>query len=259
MKLGHFSIIMPAYNAEKTIAISIGSVIKQTCKSWTLYVIDDASFDKTRDVVEAIANEDPRVIYCKMERNSGVAATRNIGIDKADGEFISFLDSDDIWHEEKLSEQLIYLNKGCDVVCSDYFIFSEKTINVIGQSDKKEYFTYFDMLRSNNIGNLTGTYNRGKLGAFNQKNIGHEDYVMWLEIMSVASNAYCIKKPLAFYRFSSSSLSGNKIKAAMWQWNIYRKTLGLSFLSSLNYWIQYASSAIISRILDRIKFSKYKI
>lgn len=258
MRSGHFSVIMPAYNAEATIATSINSVIKQTYRSWTLYIIDDASSDKTSEIVEAIASKDSRVIYCQMECNSGVAAARNLGIKKADGEFISFLDSDDLWHEEKLSEQLIYLNKGYDVVCCDYFIFYDNVCNIIGESNKKEFFTYPDMLRTNNIGNLTGVYNQGRLGSFSQKMIGHEDYVMWLEIMSTASSAYCIKKPLAFYRCSKSSLSGNKVKAAMWQWKVYTDVLGLPFLVAAKYWTQYVASAIFARILDQVKFSKFK-
>lgn len=244
MKSDHFSIIMPAFNASATIGQSIESVLAQTCSSWTLYVIDDGSSDATREIVEAYVHRDTRVVYHQMARNGGVAAARNQGIAMADGEYVAFLDSDDIWHPQKLELQRNHLLNGYDIVCSDYFIFSGTVANIVGKCQKKEHFTYSDMLKSNNIGNLTGVYNRSRLGSFSQQRVGHEDYVMWLEVMARAKCGYCIKRPLAYYRRGECSLSSNKIKAAMWQWNIYRKTLNMPFLLAVYYFLHYARAAV---------------
>ncbi|MBV7438480.1 glycosyltransferase family 2 protein [Aeromonas sp. sif2416] len=253
MKPDHFSIIMPAFNASATIGQSIESVLAQTCPSWTLYVIDDASSDNTREVVETYARQERRLVYHQMPLNGGVAAARNQGIAMADGEYVAFLDSDDIWHPQKLETQRHYLLNGYDVVCSDYFIFSGEIANIVGKCQRKENFTYRDMLKSNNIGNLTGAYNRYKLGSFTQQRIGHEDYVMWLEIMANAKRGYCVKQSLAYYRRTEGSLSSNKLKAASWQWHIYRKILKLPLLPALYYWLHYAFTAISMLINNKIK------
>ncbi|WP_323952022.1 glycosyltransferase family 2 protein [Aeromonas caviae] len=253
MKSDHFSIIMPAFNASATIGQSIESVLAQTWPSWTLYIIDDASNDATRDIVEAYVHRDTRVVYHQMARNGGVAAARNQGVAMADGEYVAFLDSDDIWHPQKLELQRNYLLNGYDVVCSDYFIFSGTVANTVGKCQRKEHFTYSDMLKSNNIGNLTGVYNRSRLGSFSQQSVGHEDYVMWLEVMARAKHGYCIKQPLAYYRRAEGSLSSNKLKAASWQWHIYRRILKLSLLPALYYWLHYACTAAFMLINNKFK------
>jgi teichuronic acid biosynthesis glycosyltransferase TuaG len=104
------SIIMPAYNAEKYIAESIESVLKQTYKNWELIVVDDGSKDSTRQIVEYYQAKDSRVIYA-YQTNSGVASARNCALALAKGEYLSNLDSDDLWPLDKLEIQVALLNK----------------------------------------------------------------------------------------------------------------------------------------------------
>ncbi|MGQ7743354.1 glycosyltransferase family 2 protein [Pectobacterium brasiliense] len=241
-----FSIIMPAYNAEATVDESIRSVLEQTFVDFKLYVVDDGSTDNTRNIIKSYI--DSRIVYVEKNNNTGVASARNLAINMSRGKYITFLDSDDIWTKEKLERQIIYLNEGFDVVCSNYEVFCS-AINK--ENEKKINFpkiiTYDDMLKSNFIGNLTGAYNTESLGKFYQKSVGHEDYVMWLEIMKKAKRAYCIQENLAYYRTSSSSLSGNKIKALLWQWNIYRNEVKLSFVSSCYFFLCYVFYALKKR------------
>ena len=100
------SVIMPAYNAEKYISKAIASVQQQTIENWELIVIDDCSGDGTAEVVAGFAQADSRIRFLKNEQNSGVARTRNRGIEVCTGEYVAFLDSDDIWHPEKLECQI---------------------------------------------------------------------------------------------------------------------------------------------------------
>lgn len=237
------SIIMPAYNAEKTIIDSINSVLKQDFKSFNLYVINDASQDKTKEII--LSFNDSRIIYLENDKNSGVAESRNKGLKNANGKYIAFLDSDDLWLPNKLSSQLKLLNEGWDVVCSNYTTFDSSGIKSLRTAS--EVIKYSDMLKSNFVGNLTGVYNRENLGVFFQKNIGHEDYVMWLQIIQKSRHAFCIQEPLAKYRLSDDSLSGNKLKAITWQWSIYRNELKLPLLKSSYYFSHYILNAFKKR------------
>ena len=100
------SIIVPAYNAEKYIANTINSVRQQTYDNWNLMILDDCSTDNTKNIVRSFVNIDSRIHLYENSKNSGAAIIRNIGIELAGGEWIAFLDSDDLWHREKLEKQL---------------------------------------------------------------------------------------------------------------------------------------------------------
>lgn len=98
------SIIIPTYNRAALIGETIESVRQQTCTSWELIVVDDGSTDNTPDLMQQL--NDPRITYYRIEHSGGFGVVRNHGISKARGEFIAFLDSDDLWHPRKLSAQL---------------------------------------------------------------------------------------------------------------------------------------------------------
>lgn len=100
-----FSVIMPAYNSEKTISNAIDSVVNQSFYNWELIIVDDGSIDNTKKICEEYIGKDERIKYYHRE-NSGPGASRNFAISKSNGEFIAFLDSDDYWNEHFL--ELIY-------------------------------------------------------------------------------------------------------------------------------------------------------
>ncbi len=98
-----FSVVIPSYNREKVVLRAIDSVLKQTFQDFEIVVVDDGSSDNTRTVVTAIADKRVRYVY---QYNKGATAARNTGIENSQGEYVSFLDSDDIWHPEMLEKQL---------------------------------------------------------------------------------------------------------------------------------------------------------
>lgn len=240
-----FSIIMPCFNSADTIVSSIMSVMEQTYSSWRLYVIDDCSTDNTSGIVKDLTLVDARIQYIRHDNNSGVATARNTGITLARGKYIAFLDSDDQWAENKLKSQLAMLENGYDVVCSNYSTFSDSIDSTISTRTFPSEFTYSDMLTGNKIGNLTGVYNQERIGKVFQRQVGHEDYIMWLDVMSRTSKCFCVQDNLAYYRVSEKSLSGNKFKASLWQWDIYRKHLGLGVFKSAYYWHCYVLNALV--------------
>lgn len=243
------SIIMPAFNAAPWIGNSIESVLAQSFTDWHLYIIDDASTDKTAEVVARFI--DPRISYFLQPENGGVAKARNRGITAAQGRYIAFLDSDDLWEPDKLALQIPLLEQGYDVVCGHYAVFSEAPEKVTSVRRYPFHLTYARLLRGNCIGNLTGIYNQQRLGKCLQQAYGHEDYVMWLELVRRAGQAACVQQVLARYRVAVHSLSGNKVKAARWQWRIYRQHLQLGWARSAYYWMHYVLAAVYRVVSGR--------
>ncbi|MCQ2584366.1 MAG: glycosyltransferase family 2 protein [Treponema sp.] len=243
------SIIMPCYNAEKYISESINSVISQKFKNWELLIIDDCSIDKSCEIINSFKEKDSRIFYYKTEIASGSPTVpRNMGIEKASGRFIAFLDADDIWCDSKLESQIPLFSDNVSVVFS--FYKKMKNSGVIHKSVIKSpgIITYKDLLKSNYIGNLTGVYDTSKVGKIFQKKVHHEDYLMWLDILKLGGIAKNTNSVEAFYRESENSVSGNKFLVFKWQWNILRKELKMSLFKSLFYFVCYAINGLLKLI-----------
>ncbi|CAG9431362.1 Putative teichuronic acid biosynthesis glycosyltransferase TuaG [Providencia alcalifaciens] len=239
------SVIMPSYNSKEYIKAAINSVLNQSYTNLELIIINDSSIDGTLEIIESFT--DQRIKIINSISNEGVALSRNKGISLSRGKYISFLDSDDLWEMDKLANQIRYLNDGFDLVCSNYYTFFEDDDSTLKIRISPQIITYADMLKSNFIGNLTGIYNAEKIGKVYQKKLGHEDYIMWLDIISKTKSAYCIQKPLAKYRLSKKSLSSNKFIAIQWQWKIYRNILKFPWNKSLYFFSHYILNAFKKR------------
>lgn len=217
---GLVSIIMPCFNSAITIEQAIRSVLNQDYTNWELLVVDDSSHDNSISIIESFLS-DSRIKLTLLDKNKGVANARNTAISASLGEYISFLDADDIWASQKLSSQLSVLNSGiCDCVHSSYYRFDKESIKF---RECRLTVSYRDMRLHNFIGNLTGMYNAEKLGVFYQKKIGHEDYLMWLEIIHESKYSVGVLQPLAFYRMQQGSLSSNKLKSLKWSFGVLRQ------------------------------------
>lgn len=233
------SIIMPIYNSESFIINSVESVLDQTYKNWELILIDDCSIDSSYLLVQEFALKDPRIKLYRLDHNHGAALARNYATEKAQGKYIAFLDSDDLWLPSKLEKQITFMEKENILLSySSYYTIGE-TNEITGIFHAKTRVSYKDMLKTSTIGTLTTVYNADKLGKYYFDDIGHEDYVMKLQILKTIDYAKGIDEPLAKYRITSNGLSGNKFKTARWQWKIYRDVEHLSFLKSLYYFMHY--------------------
>ncbi len=105
------SVIIPAYNRATVLPQAIKSVFAQGFEDLEVIVVDDASGDNTQSVITAMAQSDPRIVYIRHPHNQGGAAARNTGIERARGEYIAFLDSDDEWLPHKLARQMELFGK----------------------------------------------------------------------------------------------------------------------------------------------------
>lgn len=207
---GLVSIIMPSWNTGRFIAESIQSVINQTYKNWELIIVDDCSTDNTDEVIAKF--NDNRIRCFKNEKNSGAAVTRNKAIREAKGEWIAFLDSDDLWFPEKLEKQINFMKRnGLVFSYHDYIKIDEDSnllnIYVTGPEvvDKQRIYNH------DYIGCLTFMYSAKIMGLIQIKDIKrHNDYAILIKLCKKA-NCYLLKENLAQYRIRKNSISCVKL------------------------------------------------
>lgn len=244
---GLVSIIIPCYNSEEFIGDAINSVLAQTYVNWEMIIIDDCSSDNSLQIIEAYVQKDCRIRCLKTNTPSGSPAyPRNIGINNAQGRYIAFLDSDDIWLPTKLEEQLPILEEEhVAIVFSNYEKIAEngaRTNRLILAPTKVNYHR---LLLSNVIGCLTAIYDIKKCGKLYFTHNGHEDYIMWLTILKQGYWAYNTNTINALYRVRKRSVSSNKLLALVWQWHIYVRIEKTGYLRAVYYFSNYALRAFI--------------
>jgi len=238
---GLVSIVMPNYNSEKYLEETIKSVIAQTYKNWELLFVDDCSSDNSLEIIRSFG--DDRIKILKNEVNSGAAVSRNYAIEVANGRWIAFLDSDDLWLPQKLEKQIAYMqSKNISFSFSDYEVVDENNNVTTKFVPKLDVCTYRDILKHNHIGCLTVIYDAAKLDkVFMPTNAEkREDVACWLSILKKGVKAHCLHECLARYKVHSNSVSSNKLKMMKYQWRVYRKTEELSFIMSVYYLIHWA-------------------
>ncbi|MBQ4058666.1 MAG: glycosyltransferase family 2 protein [Lachnospiraceae bacterium] len=237
------SVVMPAYNCEKYIGQAIRSVLEQTV-SLELIIVEDKSGDGTEAVICEFL-DDERVIYISNDVNSGVAASRNKGIDLARGKYIAFLDSDDYWTSDKLERQVTFMEKGNKVLSSTgRELIDENGVStgrVIGIPD---VICYKDLLKGNvlNTSGVMVLASVAKKYKMVQDHL-HEDYIMWLSILKEYKVAYGINEPMLKYRVMKGTKSGNKLKSAKMTFGVYRY-IGLNLPVAIYYFCHYAINGV---------------
>ena len=237
------SIVTPCYNSKQYIRETITSVIAQTYPYWELIIVDDCSTDGSVAVVEEYLS-DPRVRLIRLSTNQGPVIARNTAIEHAKGKYIAFLDSDDVWLPQKLEKQVpLFKQDNVGIVFSWYKQMNSKGDDISDVISPAEV-TYKTNLITNHIGCLTAVYNVSLLGKRYFIEHGHEDYILWLSILKEGYIAVNANELLAKYRKLDNSLSANKLKAAKWQWKIYRNIEKIGLIRSLYFFCTYAYYAL---------------
>lgn len=244
------SIITPVYNAEKFLEDTIKSVIKQSYKNWELILVDDCSKDSSSDIIKKYKENDDRIKYIKLEKNSGASISRNTGIKNANGRFIAFVDSDDLWKEKKLEKQIDYMIKnevGFSFTSYRYMRENGEKTNKVAKAPFK--INYDGLLKNTIIGCSTVVIDRNIIGDFEMPIVRRgQDTATWLKILRTEEYAYGIEEDLVNYRIVGNSLSSNKIKALKRTWNTYRNVEGLGLLKSMYVFCFYVCNAIKKRL-----------
>lgn len=237
------SVVIPAYNCSGTIIQSIDSVLAQDVKS-EIIVVDDCSTDNTAEIIIEYVNNG-LVKYIKNETNKGVAFSRNRGVTIAKGKYIAFLDADDLWAEGKLKKQLDLMENNQSVLCAT----GRELINPDGSSTGriipiKEIIAYGDLLKQNPI-NCSSVLIKTEVALEFPMHSDdcHEDYIMWLEVLSKYKTACGINEPLLKYRMSNKGKSGNKLQSAKMTYMVYRK-IGFNRFKALWCFCRYAFNGV---------------
>lgn len=237
------SVIIPAYRCRKTLPEAIDSALSQNVELEVL-VLNDGAPEDLDDIMKVYA-QDKRVRYLQNDVNLGASGSRNRGVALAEGEYVAFLDADDIWMPGKLERQMKLLEEtGCILCCT-----AREMINMDGSSTGRiipvrERITYHDMLKQNYISCSSVVLPTAVAREFPMEHEdSHEDYIMWLRILKKYSSACGINEPLLRYRISTSGKSGSKLKSAKMAWKVYRY-MGFGLLKSTACFISYAVTGV---------------
>lgn len=204
------SIIMPSWNTATYIAESIQSVLNQTYKHWELIIVDDCSSDNTAEVVSRF--QDERIKFLVNERNLGAALTRNRALREARGEWIAFLDSDDLWQPQKLEKQLQFMrDNGYVFSYHEYEKIDEASQPLNIEVSGPAVVTRQKMYNYGYPGCLTFMYSAKAMGLVQIKDIKkNNDYAILLQLCKKA-DCYLLKENLAQYRIRKKSISHDKL------------------------------------------------
>jgi glycosyltransferase involved in cell wall biosynthesis len=243
---GLVSVITPNCNNAKYIVQTIESVLIQTYQNWEMIIIDDCSIDNSVEIISTYQKKDRRIRLYKTKKCTGSPIEpRNMGIGKASGQYIAFLDSDDVWLPCKLENQIKLFNKEVVIVYSNYEKISEAGIRKNRIIRAPSTVTYSELLKSNCIGCLTAIYDVSRVGKIYFDYFRHEDYVLWLTILRVGYTAKNSNTVEALYRVKRKSMSANKFVVLCWQWDIYHRFLKLSIFQSIYYFFFYIIKALL--------------
>lgn len=240
------SIITPVYNAEKFIRNTIESVQNQTYNNWEMILVNDLSPDKSVEVIEEYAKSDQRIRLINLEKNSGAAIARNTAIQNSNGKYVSFLDSDDLWHPSKLEKQVAFmLENDISFSFTSYEVIQEDGTRTGKEIHVPMTIDYNGLLKNTIIGCLTVMLDKEKIGKIEMLNIRtRQDFVLWLDILKRGHIAHGLDEVLAYYRKVEGSISSNKLKAAKRNWQVYREIEQLSLPKSIYCFIGYAYNAL---------------
>lgn len=211
------SIIMPSYKCGRFITESINSVLSQTYSNWELIIVDDCSLDGTTEIVNALMNTDARIKLYQNKNNSGAAISRNTALRNAQGRWIAFLDSDDLWEPTKLDKQICFMEE-------NEYAFSYHDYIEIDEQDKelgvyvsgKERVSVFDMFSCCWPGCLSVMYDASKVGLIQINDIKkNNDTAMWLKVIRKA-DCYLLKECLGKYRRRANSITPKPLWQRIW-------------------------------------------
>ena len=228
-------IILPNYNSAPHVSETINSIVNQTFRNWNLIIVDGNSNIETQKILENyVKHPNINVIWLKKNKRAGFC--RNLAIRNSKSEYIAFIDSDDIWEKEKLSQQLDFMIKNnYYFTYTNYLPFrSEKKQNNLKEIKPAKYFTFEKFTRNTSIATSTMIIKKSSIGnvKFNNLKIC-EDYFFKCQILKKVNYAYCLSENLMKYRIRKDSLQSNKLRNLYWMWYINKNLNQLSFLNNL--------------------------
>ena len=241
------SIITPSFNSEKFIIETIQSIQNQTYKKWEMIIVDDCSTDQTVSIIEQFVKNDHRIRLFQLDKNSGAGIARERALSKAKGDYIAFLDADDLWKPIKLEKQLQFLKEHkAHFTFSFYDCINEQGNALNKRVEAPKNLSYRQLFFCNYVGNLTGIYEVNYFGKIAiSATRKRQDWVLWLTILKKIKNAKPVPESLAFYRIRNNSLSASKVDLLKHNFAVYRNFHGFSYVASLIIMIGFLFTQLI--------------
>lgn len=231
------SVIIPTYNSVHTMQEALDSIKDQTHRPIQIITIDDASEDGSYAFAKAYSQKraapDFQFITLSNSINAGAGVSRNKALNKATGDYIAFLDADDLWKPRKLEMQLSALKEHNATICyGAYELFKIHPDNPIAVQQVFDKLSYSKLHKANYLGNLTGLYHAAVIGKIPIPALRkRQDWAMWLDVLKNGGDAIGIQEPIASYRLGNG-LSANKTALIKHNYAVYRTHLGYSALKS---------------------------
>ncbi len=231
------SIITPVYNAERFLEITAQSVLSQTYQNWEWILINDCSLDSSWQIMQKLAKLDSRIMIFSNEKNLKSGKTRNFAIENATGRFIAFLDADDVWHKDKLSNQVSFmLDNNYHFTHTSYGYLDESGNKIKGTLHVSKKVDYKHLLKRTEISCLTAMYDAEKIGKFYMsEHARKQDYALWLDILKSGIKSYGLDMELAYYRQVKGSATSKKYKLILKHISFLRDTQGFNIIKSVYY------------------------
>lgn len=234
------------------------SVVSQKYGDWEMILVNDHSEDNSVEIIrdfilqrkEKGAPQEIRLLEAAGDRR-GAANARNTGIDAAEGRFVAFLDADDLWEPEKLSEQMEFLEKiGAEFTFTGYEFADETGVSVDKIVNVPFRMDYRAALKNTTIFTSTVIFDVEKLGKelIHMPDVPSEDTACWWKVLKTGIPAWGLNRPLTIYRRSGETLSSNKLTAIKRVWNLYRNVEHLGLIRSAYCFVFYAFHAVMRRI-----------
>ena len=245
------SIVMPVYNASAWLEETVESVQKQTYENWELIAVDDCSPDESFRMLERMAQKDARIRPIRREENGGAARTRNTGMDAARGQYLAFLDSDDLWDAKKLEKELAFLKERQAAFAFTAYEFGDENGRGNGRIvHVPPTLDYRHALSRTIIFTTTVMFDLQRIDRelIRMPDVKSEDTATWWRILRSGYTAHGLNENLAIYRRPKGSLSSNKMEAVCRIWNLYRNQEKLSVPVSAWHLFFWAWRAAARRI-----------
>lgn len=243
------SIIVPVYNAQRCIADTINSIIRQSYTDWELLLVDDGSTDSSLEIMSKY--ESDKIHVLKNTMGKGAYAARNTGTSAAKGRYIAFLDADDLWKEDKLGKQLDFMNKTAAAFSFTGYEFADENAVSTGAVVRvPPSLSYRQAIKNTTIFTSTVMFDMNQLAKEDilMPNVPSEDSATWWQVLKKGHLAYGLDEALTIYRRMGKSLSSNKIEAIRRIWFLYRKVEHLNIIDSAYCFCFWAVRAVIRRV-----------
>lgn len=227
------SIIMPYFKKRKYVKFSVLSVLNQTLKNFELIIVYDNETSDELKFINNIKKLDKRIKIIKNKFNIGAGLSRNIGIDHSKGDYLAFLDADDLWYKNKLLEQIEFMRKKNIEISHTSYEIIDDDLKIRGLR-KAEPMNYKKLIKSCDIGLSTVMLKKNLMSNLKFPNLKtKEDYVLWLEIAKNGKTIHALNKKLTQWRKSSNSLSSSAVRKLIDGYRVYRHYLKFSVIKSL--------------------------